>query len=60
LYEALEKYRIKLPPHEYAEQLRKLQPEFAKLTAEIDKTSNELRRKMTAKVESLVSTAFKR
>jgi hypothetical protein len=60
LYEALEKYRIKLPPHEYAEYLRKIQPEFAKLTGELDKTSNELKREMKAKVEALVSSAFKR
>jgi hypothetical protein len=54
----LEKYRIKLPPIEYAERLRRVQPEFAKLTAELDKTSDQLRREMKVKVESLVGSVF--
>jgi hypothetical protein len=59
LHEALEKYRIKLPPQEYLEHLRRLQPEFTKLTAELDKSSNELRREMKAKVDAVVKASFK-
>ena len=58
MYEALEKYRIKFPPQEYLEHLRRLQPEFTKLTAELDKSSNELRREMKAKVDALVKASF--
>jgi hypothetical protein len=58
LYETLEKYRIKLPPIEYNERLRRVQPEFTKLTAELDKTSDQLRREVKAKVESVVGSVF--
>lgn len=58
LYEALEKYRVKLPPHEYDERLRRVRPEFAKLTAELDKTSDVLRLEMQTKIEALVGSAF--
>jgi hypothetical protein len=58
LYESLEKYRIKLPPVEYNERLSRVQPELAKLTAELDKTSEGLRREMKSKVESLVGSVF--
>jgi hypothetical protein len=58
LYEALEKYRIELPPKEYSERLRRLQPELTKLTAELDRTSDELRRDIKTKVKSLVGSAF--
>jgi hypothetical protein len=60
LYEALEPHRIKLPPHEYHERLHKVQPEFTKLTAELDKTSERLRKEMTARIENLVSSAFEK
>src|SRR6266567_2051299 len=58
LYESLEKYRIKLPPAEYTERLRRVQPELAKLTAELDKTSDGLRREMKSRVELLVGSVF--
>jgi len=58
LYESLEKYRIKLPPVEYNERLRRVQPEFAKLTAELNKTSEGLRHEMKSRVESLVGSVF--
>jgi hypothetical protein len=59
LYYALEKYRIKLPPPEYYQGLAKIQPELAKLTAAIDKTSEGLRKETQAKVEALVKQVFK-
>jgi hypothetical protein len=58
LHELLEKYRIELPPHEYAEHLRRIQPELKELTAKLDRTSEELRRETRTKVESLVRSAF--
>jgi len=58
LYEALEKYRIKLPPVEYYERLNRIQPEFAKLTSSLDKVSDQLQSEMKAKVEALVGSAF--
>jgi hypothetical protein len=60
LYYELEKYHIKLPPPEYYERLRKIQPQLAKLTDELDKTSEALRKEMQARVEALVKEAFKR
>lgn len=60
LYEALEKYRIKLPPEEYYARLRQIQPELTKLTADIDKASESLRHDMKAKVDVLVSAGFDR
>jgi hypothetical protein len=59
LREVLEPYRVKLPPQEYYQRLRGAQSEFNKLTAELDKTSVELRRGVTAKVATLVASAFK-
>jgi hypothetical protein len=59
LFEAIEKYRIKLPPEEYLERLHRIQPELAKLTARLDEVSNDLRREMKEKVDSLVGPAFK-
>lgn len=60
LYEALEEYRIKLPPEEYYKRLHKLQPELKKLTAKLDKTSDALRKEYAAKVVKLVAPVFKR
>jgi len=59
LYYELEKYQIKLPPPEYYERLHKIQPELAKLTAELDKTSEALHKEMQGRVEALVKNAFK-
>lgn len=59
MYYELEKYFIKLPPPEYYERLHKLQPELAKLTAELDQTSDALRKDMQERVKTLVKEAFK-
>jgi hypothetical protein len=58
LYYELEKYHIKLPPPEYYERLHKIEPELTKLTAELDKTSEALRKEMQVRVEALVKEAF--
>jgi hypothetical protein len=58
LYYELEKYHIKLPPPEYYERLHKIQPELAKLTEELDRTSDALRKEMQEKVKTLVKKAF--
>jgi hypothetical protein len=60
LREVLEQHRHKLPPQEYHQRLHRLQPEFAKLTAELDKTSDHLRKETTAKVSALVAAAFEK
>lgn len=60
LYVELEKYHLKLPPPEYYERLRRIEPELAKLTAELEKTSEALRKEMQVKVGALVKEAFKR
>jgi hypothetical protein len=52
----LEQRRV--APHEYSERLRRIQPELKELTAKLDRTSDELRREIKAKVESLVASAF--
>jgi hypothetical protein len=59
LKEALEQYRVKLPPHEYYARLHRIQPALAELTGGLDKRSDELRREMTAKVGELVASGFK-
>jgi hypothetical protein len=59
LYYELKPYHIKWPPPEYYIRLRKIQPELAKLTAELDKTSEDLRKKMQVRIEALVKEAFK-
>jgi hypothetical protein len=58
LREILEQYRIKLPPQEYYQHVHRMQPDLTKLTAELDKTSLDLRKDMTAKVAKLVAQAF--
>jgi hypothetical protein len=60
LREILEPYRLKLSPQEYYQHLHRLQPELAKLTAGLDKTSAELRKEITTKVTALVGRAFKK
>ncbi len=60
LYLELEKYLIKLPPPEYYKRLHKIQPELTKLTAELDKTSEKLRKDMQVRIRALVAEAFKR
>ena len=59
LKEALEPYRVKLPPTEFYTRLHRIQPALAELTAGLDKRSDELRHEMTAKVGELVVSAFK-
>jgi hypothetical protein len=59
LREALEQYRVKLPPQEYYARLHRIQPALAALTAGLDNRSDELRKDMTAKVGELVASAFK-
>jgi len=59
LYVELEKYHLKLPPPEYYQKLHTIQPELARLTAELDKTSEALRAETQAKVAALVKEAFK-
>ena len=59
LYYELEKYRIKLPPPRYYERLHKIQPELKRLTADLDKRSEELRKEIQAKVEKAVTAAFR-
>jgi len=55
----LEPYRVKLPPQEYYQRLNALQAEFSNLTSELDKTSDQLRKDMEAKVASVVAAKFK-
>jgi hypothetical protein len=59
LREVLEPFRLKLPPPDYAQRLGRLQPDLQKLTADLDKTSDGLRKDITTKVNALVSAAFK-
>jgi hypothetical protein len=58
LYYELDKYRIKLPPPEYYDRLRRIQPQLEQLTAQLDRTSDELRKEMQAKVSAAVKQAF--
>jgi len=58
LKEALEQYRVKLPPAEYYRRLRRIQPALAELIARLDKRSDELRREIAGKVGNLVASAF--
>jgi hypothetical protein len=60
LYDALEKYRVKLPQHEYQKRLLRVEPELSKLTAELDQMSIELRREMAERVEKIVTSGFKK
>lgn len=60
LHEALEDYRVKLPPYEYYEHLQRIQPELTELTVSIDRVSNKLRREMKEKIESLVISVFEK
>jgi len=59
LFIELEKYLIKLPPDEYYKRLHKIRPELTKLTLELDKTSEKLRKEMQIRIKSLVAEAFK-
>jgi len=58
LYDVLAPYRLKLPPPEYYKRLHAVQPELTKLTAELDKTSNRLRKQYAAKVEEVIKSGF--
>lgn len=57
--ELLEPYRAKLPPEEYYRRVNAMQSDFGKLTADLDKTSDSLRKDMQAKIASLVNAKFK-
>ena len=59
LYCELEKYHLKLPIPEYYERLHTIGPALAKLTAELDKASEGLRKEMQPRIEALVREAFK-
>jgi hypothetical protein len=48
-----------LPPQEYYAHLSRIQPDLARLTAELDVTSNVLKKEMKGKIEALVASAFK-
>jgi hypothetical protein len=58
LYYELERYRIRLPEPEYYERLRKIQPELAKITADLDKTSEILKKETQVRVNALVKETF--
>jgi hypothetical protein len=59
LYEQLAKYHLKLPIPEYYERLHAIGPQLTKLTAELTKTSEGLRKEMQPRIEALVKEAFK-
>ncbi len=58
-YAELLPYIKKLPPPEYYMRLNKIQPELARMTADLDKTSEALRKKTEARVKALVKKTFK-
>ncbi len=58
LHEVLWPRYAKLPPPEYYARLRKVQPELARLTAELDQTSNKLREEFSAQVKSVIASTF--
>ncbi len=58
LYRELDKYHEKLPPPEYYKGIREIQPELARLTANLDIRSEELRKETQAKVAALVKERF--
>jgi hypothetical protein len=60
LRHALEPHQIKLPTDEYHRRLHRLQPGFAKLISELDRTSADLHKEMAVKVSSLVAAAFEK
>ncbi|HEY7851391.1 MAG TPA: hypothetical protein VIB82_00350, partial [Caulobacteraceae bacterium] len=57
--EALERPWHRLPPEEYYATLGKIGPELAKLTAELDVTSDKLKAEMKGKIAAVVGAAFK-
>jgi hypothetical protein len=54
----LEQHYIKLPIPEYYELLRKVQPELVKLSKEMDKHSNDLRKEFEPRLKAVVGEAF--
>lgn len=58
-YEELEPWRLKLPIPEYYRRLHEIQPEMLKLTAQIDRTSETLRKRTQTRVRMLVRKGFK-
>lgn len=59
LYHELGKHHATLPLPEYYERLRAIGPALTKLTADLDQTSERLRKEMQPRVEALVKEAFK-
>lgn len=60
LYEVLEPYRLKLPPPEFYARLHRVQPKLSELTAELDKSSERLRKQYAAKVAAVIAPAFEK
>ncbi len=60
LYQSLEQYRLKLPPPEYYRRLGRIQPELARLTTELDRTSEKLRAEYAEKVQAVIAPAFEK
>jgi hypothetical protein len=58
LHEVLQQHYVKLPPEEYYVRLNKLQPEFSRLVASLDKASQELRKEFEAKIKSVITSSF--
>ncbi|MGH7023354.1 MAG: C13 family peptidase [Caulobacteraceae bacterium] len=57
--EELEAPWRRLPPEEYYANLHRIGPELAKLTAELDATSDKLKGEMKGKIAAVVGAAFK-
>jgi|SRR5579859_3201516 len=57
-YEAVRPYHVHLPPEEYFGRLRKIQPELAKLTAQLDAESHKLEVEYQSKVQAVVEAGF--
>jgi hypothetical protein len=58
LYYELRKYQLKLPPPEYYKRLHAIDPELSKLTVELDRASEKLRKETQGKVKALVEKTF--
>ena len=59
LREVLEEWRFRIPPEEYHERLKRLEPELAKLTAHIDGQSDSLRKETAEQIHALVAKHFR-
>lgn len=54
----LEKYYLKLPPEEYYAKLNKLRPELSELVTSLDKTSDDLQKEYTEKLQAAINSTF--